>query len=67
MSRTPTTPVAPSSQAHEAAEQSPQHQSDSLDEGLSESFPASDPVAVNITRVIPGSVSRRKSAPPASH
>jgi hypothetical protein len=28
-----------------------QHESETLDEGLDESFPASDPVAVSVTRV----------------
>lgn len=37
---------------HEAAEIAPIHTSELLDEGLEESFPASDPPAVNITRII---------------
>lgn len=36
---------------HEAEETSPKHESELLDEGLEESFPASDPAAVSITRV----------------
>jgi hypothetical protein len=67
MSHISTTPIAPSSQAHEAVEQSLQHQSESLDEGLSESFPASDPVAVSITCIIPASLSRRKHKAPERH
>lgn len=39
--------------AHEAAETSPKHKSELLDEGLDESFPASDPTAVSITRIVP--------------
>ncbi len=30
------------------------HESELLDEGLEESFPASDPVSVSVTRVKPG-------------
>jgi hypothetical protein len=37
---------------HEAEEMSPIHESELLDEGLEESFPASDPAAVSITRII---------------
>ena len=67
MSHISTTPIAPSTHAHEAVEQSLQHQSESLDEGLSESFPASDPVAVSITCIIPASVSTRKHAASEGH
>jgi hypothetical protein len=67
MSHISTKPVAPSSHAHEAVEQSLQHQSESLDEGLSESFPASDPVAVSITCIIPAAGSTRKHTPPEGH
>jgi hypothetical protein len=38
---------------HEAAESNPKHKSELLDEGLDESFPASDPTAISITRVVP--------------
>jgi hypothetical protein len=37
---------------HEAEEMSPYHMSELLDDGLEESFPASDPAAVSITRII---------------
>lgn len=37
----------------EAAEISFKHKSELLDEGLDESFPASDPTAISITRVVP--------------
>ena len=43
---------APSGQLHEAAETNPKHKSDMLDEGLEESFPASDPTAISITRIV---------------
>jgi hypothetical protein len=43
--------AAPARHVHEAAEMSPKHESELLDEGLEESFPASDPAAVSITRV----------------
>lgn len=36
----------------EAAEENLEHKSDLLDEGLDESFPASDPTAISITRII---------------
>jgi hypothetical protein len=39
-------------QLHEAAETSPAHENELLDEGLEESFPASDPAAVQITRIV---------------
>ena len=42
----------PPGQLHEAEETSAMHKSELLDEGLEESFPASDPTAVNITRMI---------------
>jgi hypothetical protein len=45
-------PPAPAHQLHEAPETSPAHENELLDEGLEESFPASDPAAVSITRVI---------------
>lgn len=67
MPHTPKTPIVPSRQGHEAAEPSLRHQSETLDEGLDESFPASDPVAVTITRIILASASRRKNAPRAGH
>jgi hypothetical protein len=38
---------------HEAAEANSKHKSELLDEGLDESFPASDPTAISITRVVP--------------
>lgn len=38
----------------EAAEATSKHKSDLLDEGLDESFPASDPTAISITRIIQG-------------
>lgn len=41
-----------SGQFHEAAETNPKHKSELLDEGLEESFPASDPAAVSITRIV---------------
>ncbi len=41
------------SQLEEVAPTTSIHKSDLLDEGLDESFPASDPPAVNITRVVP--------------
>jgi hypothetical protein len=44
-------PVA-SGHFHEAEEPSPKHESELLDEGLEESFPASDPTAVSITRIV---------------
>jgi hypothetical protein len=37
---------------HEADETSEKHASELLDEGLEESFPASDPAAVSITRIV---------------
>jgi len=37
---------------HEAAEMSPKHKNELLDEGLEETFPASDPTAVSITRIV---------------
>jgi hypothetical protein len=37
----------------EAAEANFKHKSELLDEGLDESFPASDPTAISITRVVP--------------
>jgi hypothetical protein len=43
--------AAPPRHFHEAEETSPKHESELLDEGLEESFPASDPAAVSITRV----------------
>lgn len=43
--------TAPPGHFHEAEETSPKHESELLDEGLEESFPASDPAAVSITRV----------------
>jgi hypothetical protein len=45
-------PPAPAHQLHEAAETSPAHENELLDEGLEESFPASDPAAVSITRIV---------------
>jgi hypothetical protein len=39
-------------QLHEAADISLAHENELLDEGLDESFPASDPAAVNITRIV---------------
>jgi hypothetical protein len=33
-------------------ETSPAHENELLDEGLEESFPASDPTAVKITRIV---------------
>jgi len=36
------------------AEQERQHAEDALDEALSESFPASDPVAIDIRRPVAG-------------
>ncbi|ALK98460.1 hypothetical protein AB595_06475 [Massilia sp. WF1] len=44
--------AVPSGHYHEAAVTSSKHASDLLDEGLEESFPASDPAAVSITRII---------------
>jgi hypothetical protein len=67
MSPTSKTPSAPSSQAHAAAEPSLRHQSESLDEGLRETFPASDPVAVSITRIVPAPTAGSKHAPPHGH
>jgi hypothetical protein len=43
--------TAPPRHFHEAADMSPKHESELLDEGLEESFPASDPAAVSITRI----------------
>lgn len=37
---------------HEADETSPKHKNELLDEGLEESFPASDPPAISITRIV---------------
>ena len=37
-----------------------EHESETLDEGLEESFPASDPVAVSVTRV--GAAGEKKRA-----
>jgi hypothetical protein len=45
-------PPAPAHHLHEAPETSPAHENELLDEGLEESFPASDPAAVNITRIV---------------
>lgn len=39
---------------HEATETTSKHKSDLLDQGLDESFPASDPTAISITRIIQG-------------
>lgn len=47
---------APSGHLKEAAETSFKHKSELLDEGLDESFPASDPIAISITRVVPAPV-----------
>lgn len=41
-------------QLYEATEANFEHKSDLLDEGLEESFPASDPIAISITRIIQG-------------
>jgi len=43
---------APVVQFHEADPPSEKHASELLDEGLEESFPASDPAAVSITRIV---------------
>jgi hypothetical protein len=43
---------APAVQFHEADATSAKHASELLDEGLEESFPASDPAAVSITRIV---------------
>jgi hypothetical protein len=43
--------ATPPGHFHEAEETSLKHESELLDEGLEESFPASDPAAVSITRV----------------
>jgi hypothetical protein len=67
MSPTSKTPSAPSSQAHATAEPSLRHQSESLDEGLRETFPASDPVAVSITCIVPAPTAGSKHAPPHGH
>jgi hypothetical protein len=45
-------PPAPAGHLHEGADTSPAHENELLDEGLEESFPASDPAAVNITRIV---------------
>jgi hypothetical protein len=45
-------PNPSSGQLHEAEETSVKHTSELLDEGLEESFPASDPMAVSITRIV---------------
>lgn len=47
---------ASSGDLQEAAETSFKHKSELLDEGLEESFPASDPTAISITRVVPAPV-----------
>lgn len=50
--RSPLGPSGPAGHLHEAADTSPAHENELLDEGLDESFPASDPAAVNITRIV---------------
>jgi hypothetical protein len=52
MNKIATLPHAPSDQLQEAADVSPAHENELLDEGLEESFPASDPAAVSITRIV---------------
>lgn len=46
------TRCALSNRFHEADETSPKHKNELLDEGLEESFPASDPPAISITRIV---------------
>ncbi|RYZ89146.1 MAG: hypothetical protein EOP06_09750 [Proteobacteria bacterium] len=46
----PTQPSAPP--VSKAANERRKHENDMLDEGLNETFPASDPVAVNVTHIV---------------
>ena len=46
------TRCASSNRFHEVDETSPKHKNELLDEGLEESFPASDPPAISITRIV---------------
>lgn len=51
MNDSTTKQAAAAKQFHECSEISSTHRNELLDEGLEESFPASDPPAINITRV----------------
>lgn len=52
MDKTSGASSASSSHLQEAPEVDFKHKSNLLDEGLDESFPASDPVAISVTRIV---------------